>query len=321
MNLTKNSKNYYIFFYWCLLLFPLGVLAQNFEAKKIYLDSLYAVTDYKNHKYYRTVESYDATKELFQIKDYFSSGALHMNGQSSTEDGNSKEGEISHYYENGNKKCTVNYYKGRLVGSEEMWYENGIKQVESEYLETEDQFSTVQKMKNFWKSDGTQTVINGNGSFENTTEDCYDKGNYKNGFKEGVWTGTFNNGRSYTEEYENGKLISGTSTDDDNNEYRYTDLKISPEPLKGINDFYKHIGKNFQIPRAYDNLKGKIITSFIVEKTGELVEIKTLKSLIETLDREAIRVVKSYGIWKPGILRGQNIRVLYSIPISLQGSR
>ncbi|CAH0336851.1 hypothetical protein FVB9288_02575 [Flavobacterium sp. CECT 9288] len=321
MKNKKQVNKYSKLILWCLILVPVLGFGQESVGKKIYLDSLGVETNYDNHLYYRVIESFDTTTNLYSFKEYYKSGAISMSGQALTDNAQNRSGEFINYYENGNKKSVTNYLKGRIIGNEELWHENGTKESESEYLETDDQFSTVQKMKNFWKSDGTQTVVNGNGSFENTTEGCLDKGNYKNGFKEGVWTGSFNNGKSYTEEYENGKLKSGTSTDDENNEYRYTDLKINPEPLKGINDFYKHIGKNFQIPRAYDNLKGKIITSFIVEKTGELIELKTLKSLIDTLDREAIRVVKSYGKWKPGILRGQKVRVLYSIPISLQGSR
>lgn len=321
MSLLKRTPNRLKLLFWSMVLFPTAILAQETITKKIYLDSLYQETNYENHLYYRIIESYDTAKELFQIKDYYKSGVIQMTGQSTTNDGNSKVGEIIFYYENGNKKSNINYYKGRLVGIEEQWYENGAKQVEAEYLETNNLFTTVRKIKNFWKFDGTQTVVNGNGTVEETSENGSEKGAYKNGLKDSIWTGTFSENYGYTEDYKNGELVSGVSTDRDNNQYRYTQLEVKPEPLKGMKDFYKHVGKNFQIPRVYDSVKGKIITTFIVEKTGELVEIKIIKSLFETLDEEAIRVIKSYGKWKPGMQRGQNVRVLYSLPISLAGSR
>ncbi|MBG6060568.1 outer membrane biosynthesis protein TonB [Flavobacterium sp. CG_9.1] len=96
-------------------------------------------------------------------------------------------------------------------------------------------------------------------------------------------------------------------------------LEVRPEPLKGIKDFYKHIGKNFNVPRVYENMKGKIITTFVIEKDGEIVELKNIKSVFEILDQEAIRVIRSYGKWKPRLQRGQNVKVLYSIPILLSG--
>lgn len=320
----KNKKLAYYYsklIFWCLILVPIFGFSQDAVGKKIYLDSLGVETSFDNHLYYRVIETFDTITNLYGIKEYYKSGAISMSGQALTENVENPSGEFINYYENGNKKSITNYLKGRLIGNEELWYENGTKESESEYFESEDRFSTMPKLKNYWLENGKQTVVNGNRTYEKTSKDGSEKGTYKNGLREGSWTGTFITTYGYTEDYKNGELVSGVSTDQDNKQYRYTQLEVKPEPLKGINDFYKYIGKNFKIPRVYDSVKGKIITTFIVEKTGELVELKNVKSLFDVLDEEAIRVIKSYGKWKPGMQRGQKVRVLYSLPISLAGSK
>lgn len=302
-----------------VLLIPIALLAQHNTEKKIYLDSLWNETKEGNHKYYRIINSDSTTNELYHIKDYYESGVLQMEGNSKTEDGYGKEGEFVFYYKNGNKKNKTNYYKSRLLGKDEKWYESGLKKSEGDYFESKDGFSSTYKTKNFWNPEGKQIVSNGNGYYEDNTEDGFESGEIKNGLKEGIWTGTYNKKLHYTEEYNKGEIISGVSKDEHNKEYKYTMLEVRPEPIKGIKDFYKHIGKNFKVPRVYESMKGKIITTFVIEKDGEIVELKNIKSVFEILDQEAIRVISSYGKWKPGLQRGQNVKVLYSIPISLSG--
>ncbi|WP_084118329.1 energy transducer TonB [Flavobacterium micromati] len=58
---------------------------------------------------------------------------------------------------------------------------------------------------------------------------------------------------------------------------------------------------------------------FVVGRDGEIIEPKIIKSTNKIFDREAIRVITSYGKWKPGRQRGQQVRVLYTIPLTLSG--
>jgi antitoxin component YwqK of YwqJK toxin-antitoxin module len=302
-----------------LFLLPLSMLAQNVNEPKAYLDSLWNEATEANHKYYRIIESYDSTTELYNIKDFYKSGVLQMEGHSKTKDDYTKEGEVAFYYENGNKKSKTNYIKSRLIGRDEQWYENGLKKSEGQYFESQTGFLTNYKMDQYWTNEGKQIVTDGAGLFEIKNDKFSDSGTIKNGLKEGEWTGTYNTNCTYTENYKEREIVSGISKDADGNKYTYTLLETKPEPIKGINDFYKHIGRNFRIPKEYKSQNGKIYTTFIVDKNGEIVEPKTIKSLNETLDQEAIRVISSYEKWIPAKQRGQYVRVLYSLPITLSG--
>lgn len=312
-----------ILYFLLFTISPLSMFSQVATAtdKVIYLDSLYKETEQDKYVYVRIVKDYETQKDNYTVQEYYKSGKLKSEGISLERASVRFDGEFISYYENGNKKTSSNFVKGIRNGSHYEWYENGNKKVEGKHTVKKSKFIPEYEIYQFWDKNNIQKVIDGNGDYEGEDENSYEKGKMKNGLKEGIWKGENNRKSKYSEEYKKGVLVSGISTDEYNNEYKYTVLAISPKPIKGIQHFYNHIAKNFTCPKEYENLKGRILTNFIVDKDGELVEPKNIQSLNETLDQEAIRAITSYGKWKPGQYRGQNIRVVYTIPISLAGKR
>ena len=59
-----------------------------------------------------------------------------------------------------------------------------------------------------------------------------------------------------------------------------------------------------------------LIRYFIFLKPFNFTSVKVIRGVHELLDKEAIRVVKSFPKWKPGKQRGKSVRVSYNIPIS-----
>ena len=49
---------------------------------------------------------------------------------------------------------------------------------------------------------------------------------------------------------------------------------------------------------------------------GRLTDIKVAKSISPSIDKEAIRMVKSMPKWTPGKQRGKAVRVSYTVPIN-----
>jgi protein TonB len=107
--------------------------------------------------------------------------------------------------------------------------------------------------------------------------------------------------------------------EEDNNIYNTAGIEVKPDFPGGIEKFYKFIGKNFQVPEE-EGLKGKVIVSFVVEKDGTLTDIKVLRDIGYGTGKEAIRVLKSCPKWNPGEQNGKKVRVLYSLPISIQSA-
>jgi len=107
--------------------------------------------------------------------------------------------------------------------------------------------------------------------------------------------------------------------EEDNNIYNTAGIEVKPDFPGGLDKFYKFIGKNFQVPEE-EGLKGKIFVTFVVEKDGSLTDIKVIRDIGFGTGKEAIRVLKSCPKWNPGEQNGKKVRVLYSLPISIQSA-
>ena len=79
---------------------------------------------------------------------------------------------------------------------------------------------------------------------------------------------------------------------------------------------------NYPPMAAENNVQGKVILQFVVEKDGRVGEVKIARSVDKDLDKEAIRVVKSLPKFTPGRQNGYPVRVWYTLPVNfkLQGT-
>lgn len=289
--------------------------------RKIYLDSTWNETTSDNYKYYRIVKDYYSEKDLYVINDYYKSGVLQMEGTSKTKDDTSKEGEFTFYYENGYKKSVINYIKSRPNGKYAEWYENGNKKLEGDYIEDEKTFFGTLKIVQFWNSKAVQTVVDGQGEYEEVSDFFFASGKVKDGYKDGLWEGYDKKiGYTFSERYENQKFISGISIDSNKVSRIYKVVEFKPVPKKGYEDFYKYVGKKFKIPNMPKGAGGKIFLKFIVNKEGQIIEPKIIKGIGYGADEEALRVVSAYTNFAPGEIRGIKVRCTYSLPISIQST-
>lgn len=82
----------------------------------------------------------------------------------------------------------------------------------------------------------------------------------------------------------------------------------------------KWIAKNVKYPvLAMENgIQGKVFVQFVIEKDGSITDVKVLRGVDASLDKEAIRVVQAMPKWNPGKQRGKAVRVSYTLPINFQ---
>ena len=64
-----------------------------------------------------------------------------------------------------------------------------------------------------------------------------------------------------------------------------------------------------------NGVQGRVIVSFVVERDGSITDVKVVRSVDPSLDREATRVVKSMPRWSPGKQNGSAVRVKYTVPV------
>ena len=106
---------------------------------------------------------------------------------------------------------------------------------------------------------------------------------------------------------------------DDNNIYNTAGIEVKPDFPGGMSKFYKYVGNNYRTPEE-EGLAGKVFVSFVVEKDGSLTDIKVIRDIGFGTGKEAIRVLKSCPKWTPGEQNGKKVRVLYSLPITIQSA-
>lgn len=64
-----------------------------------------------------------------------------------------------------------------------------------------------------------------------------------------------------------------------------------------------------------NGISGRVTIQFVVERDGSVTDVRTMKSVDPSLDREAERVVKSMPKWIPGKQNGSPVRVKYFVPV------
>ena len=94
-------------------------------------------------------------------------------------------------------------------------------------------------------------------------------------------------------------------------------VENKPEYPGGDAALMKYISENIKYPViAQENgIQGRVICPFVVNKDGSIVDITVVRGVDPSLDKEAIRVIKSMPTWKPGKQRGKPVRVKYTLPI------
>lgn len=82
----------------------------------------------------------------------------------------------------------------------------------------------------------------------------------------------------------------------------------------------KYLSENIKYPVvAQENgVQGRVVVSFVVERDGSITDVKVVRSVDPSLDREATRVVKSMPKWIPGKQNGSAVRVKYNVPVAFR---
>ncbi|MEA3461486.1 MAG: TonB family protein, partial [Bacteroidota bacterium] len=83
-------------------------------------------------------------------------------------------------------------------------------------------------------------------------------------------------------------------------------------------EFRKYIAENLRYPEtaAKNEISGRVIVQFTVDKTGKVVDPVVVRGVDPALDKEALRVVNSSPKWTPGMQRGKKVDVVFTYPFN-----
>ena len=96
-----------------------------------------------------------------------------------------------------------------------------------------------------------------------------------------------------------------------------------PEFPGGIQAMMKFLSTNIKYPveAQKKGISGRVIVQFVIMEDGTLDQAKVIRGVDPLLYEEALRVVKSMPKWKPGMDRGEAVKVRFTAPIMFNLSR
>ena len=80
------------------------------------------------------------------------------------------------------------------------------------------------------------------------------------------------------------------------------------------------LGKNTKYPPVAEEngIQGRVTCTFVVEKDGSITDVRVIKPVDPSLDKEAVRVIKSMPHWLPGKQNGHAVRVKFTLPVTFK---
>jgi antitoxin component YwqK of YwqJK toxin-antitoxin module len=291
--------------------------------KVIFLDSLGNETSAQNQAFYRVIKDFKSKANEYKVNDYYKSGKLKTEATVNDKFILSRIGLCTDYYESGSKSKEFTYNnRSEPEGRFHTWHENGKIKAEGVYFTyaPEKRIPAEEKImiNQYWDENQQQKVRDGNGYYIDADEDIVAYGKLTNGYRDSIWTGRskiYN--FTFIENYKRGNLVSGTSTDSGKMEHAYTRTHVMPEPLGGMEGFYRHIGNNFRIPDV-EGIKGKIVAAFFVDTDGRIIDVDIVEDFGHGTAKELRRVLYEYKYFEPALMRGIKVKTRYTIPVTIE---
>jgi TonB family protein len=249
---------------------------------------------------------------MFRVNDYYMNGTTRLVAKTTVDQINFERGAMGicyEYYPNGKRKSIKYFDKGLLVGDAVTYYPNGG-------LHTKENHSSQGiYLKQYLDTAGNVLASDGKGLWlkgDEEKKDSYMEGPILNGKEDGNWK-RYVADTVFTIVYKQGEIISGKEFLNKVNVF-----DVAPSFPGGDAEFGKYLSRNIRYPvRArQDNVQGRVVLTFMVEKDGTISNIRILRGLGGGCDEESIRVLSLSPKWKPGLNNGKPVRVQYSMPIN-----
>lgn len=231
-------------------------------------------------------------EEGWMIKDfYFESGNLQMEMPCSEIYPMVEEGKSVWYYENGNIENERVYVDGEVTGMSYSYYEDGSAR------EVTCRVDGVYKYHHYYDEYGVDQLKNGMGQYSRSEK-----------------------GHVYWSIVEDSVLIGSFNIMEDTGDTLFSVVEQMPKPIGGMRGFYQCIQKTlkYPAPARRKGVQGKVFVQFIVDKNGDLIDVKSVKGIGSGCDEESVRAIKECDPWEPAKFKGKNVKVRMILPITFK---
>lgn len=225
-----------------------------------------------------------------------------------------RDGDARFYYENGNLKEELSYVNGRVEGLVRRYNEKGILQ----------EMFTIEN----GKREGPTSLFDSTGKY---LDDIYyeegilvvdkvvlDTGIKKDEPKQEEVAVLQPQKKQNKKKQKSDDFVPPTVEDEKNYEDDpafYKTVEVMPEPYGGMEALYKKIGYPED---AIDNdIEGVVKVLTFIDRDGEVIDAQVVQGIGYGCD-EAARLAILYHRFKPGLIKGQKVKVQMEIPIEFK---
>lgn len=223
----------------------------------------------------------------------------------------------------GQKTDTLYYDKNWKECEKDLAFYYGLKDLDKNYCGIENYYYlTGQKHSLKHIYNGSQ---HGKAVWWYKNEAKWCEGYYKNGLKDSLWTFWYPTGQMESQGfYKDTIKIDWKYWDEKGNQlYNYKDVDIPPlfgnekKPNKSVKSLLKYLAENTEYPDVgmEKKLEGLVLVYFVIDESGNVVDVKVIEGINHYLDDEAKRIIENLPKWKPAMHNSKNVRVNFRIPI------
>ena len=254
--------------------------------------------------------SYQALSQTDSVITYFDNGNI----ESIVHFKNSvRDGEAKFFWENGNIKQDLSYFNGRVNGLVRNYNEDGVLQ---EMYNIEN--GKREGPTSYFDSTGTYTkdVFYTEGMLD-VDDELLTYSNQKNVV--GNDSSLSNNKKKLKKKKINTDLQVPPPTEKERDLAEdpafYLSVEVMPEPIGGMNAIYKKI--SYPKEAKEKGIEGTVIVRTFIDRDGEVLDAQVVKGIGYGCD-ESARLAIFYHRFKPGLQRGQRVKVQMDIPIEFK---
>lgn len=265
----------------------------------------------------RTVINPKGSETLYMVHDKYPNGNDKLITHATNKDGSLFQGFSIEFFSNGKKRSDEFFKDDVLLGPISVYYPNGKLYMSGDF--SNDRFLRISQYRD---STGTIIATDGNGEgleYDVEFKEITGRGRIEKSLKTGRWIHFNGNKLWYSIIYEKGRLQSGIGYDSVGKEYPFDRLE---EPayfnsrMESLADFIKRKTK-YPDEAKKANIRGSVHLSFVIEKNGELTNIKVMDGLGYGTEKEAVRVLTlTAKQWLPALQFGLAVRREYSLPVN-----
>ena len=74
----------------------------------------------------------------------------------------------------------------------------------------------------------------------------------------------------------------------------------------------------YPVVAAENGIQGRVVVQFVVERDGSVSQVRVVRGVDPSLDKEAQRVISSMPKWIPGKQNGQSVRSRFTVPVTFR---